>query len=512
MLAGDKVRRSKNARFPPERAKCRRVAQPQSSPPASAEPASHPNLILGICCLSLLLVGMDVTIVNVALPAIQRDLHATLSGLQWVIDAYTLVVASLLVLAGSTADRLGRRRIFQIGLALFTLGSLLCSVAPSIEGLIAFRAVQALGASMLNPVALSIIADTFRDPNARARAVGVWGGVAGLSLALGPVVGGALTQSVGWRSVFWINFPIGAAAMALTIRFVPESKAARARAVDLIGQVLVFVALVSLTYAVIEGPHMGWGSVTIRGLFAVAAASVAALLGYEARCPEPLLDLRFFRSVPFTSATVIAFCAFATFAGFLFLNALYLQQARGLSALSTGLCTLPLAVMTTVCAPLSGRLVGAHGTRPSLMLAGLAMGVSTLLLTRLGVETPLWLLLGIYVIFGVGFGLVNAPITHTAVSGMPRAQSGVAAAIASTSRQVGAAMGVAVAGTVAGAGRAAGANFAQATHPVWWIMAVCGAMISLLGWTSNTSWAQASVRRVSGLLAEPLAEKEARTR
>ncbi len=484
------------------------MTQPPSSSPVAAQSAPHPNLILGICCLSLLLVGMDVTIVNVALPAIQRDLHATLSGLQWVVDAYTLVVASLLVLAGSTADRLGRRRVFQIGLALFILGSLLCSVAPSIEGLIAFRAVQALGASMLNPVALSIIADTFRDPKARARAVGIWGGVAGLSLALGPVVGGALTQSVGWRSVFWINLPIGAVAMALTIRFVPESKAARARAVDLVGQALVFIALVSLTYAVIEGPHLGWGSASIRGLFTVTAVSVAALLGYEARRPEPLLDLRFFRSVPFSSATVIAFCAFATFAGFLFLNALYLQQARGLSALHTGLCTLPLAVMTTVFAPLSGRMVGAYGTRPSLMLAGLAMGVSTLLLTRLGIDTSLWLVLGIYVVFGVGFGLVNAPITHTAVSGMPQGQAGVAAAIASTSRQVGAALGVAVAGTVAGAGRAAGVNFAQATHPVWWIMAGCGATISLLGWASNTSWAQASVRRVSHLLTEAPPAKE----
>ena len=172
---------------------------------------AHPNLVLGICCLSLLLVGMDVTIVNVALPAIQRDLHATISGLQWVIDAYTLVIASLLMLAGSTADRLGRRRVFQYGLALFTLGSLLCSLAPGIRGLVAFRVVQGLGASMLNPVALSIISNTFQERQARARAIGVWGAVAGISLAIGPLLGGALTQNVGWRSIFWINLPIGAA-------------------------------------------------------------------------------------------------------------------------------------------------------------------------------------------------------------------------------------------------------------------------------------------------------------
>src|ERR1700677_541975 len=183
----------------------------------------HPDIVLGVCCLSLLLVGMDVTIVNVALPAIQHDLHASLSGLQWVVDAYTLVVASLLMLSGSLSDRFGRRRVFQIGLVLFTAGSLLCSMAHSIGQLVGFRALQGLGASMLNPVALSIIANAFREPKARAHAVGVWGAVAGLSLAIGPLIGGALTQAVGWRSIFWINLPIGLIAVALAARFVPRS-------------------------------------------------------------------------------------------------------------------------------------------------------------------------------------------------------------------------------------------------------------------------------------------------
>ena len=460
----------------------------------------HPNLILGICCLSLLLVGMDVTIVNVALPAIQRDLHATISGLQWVIDAYTLVIASLLMLAGSTADRVGRHRIFQCGLALFTLGSLLCSLAPSIRGLVAFRVLQGLGASMLNPVALSIITNTFQERQARARAIGTWGAVAGVSLAIGPLLGGALTQSVGWRSIFWINLPIGLAAMALAARFVPESKAARARRVDPVGQTLVFAALACLTYAVIEGPHEGWTSPLIVGLFAASALSALGLVLYEPRRVDPLLDLRFFRSVPFSSATIIAVCAFATFAGFLFLNALYLQQARGLSPFHTGLCTLPLALMTTVCAPLSGRLVGARGTRLPLLLASLGLVVSTLLLTRLTAGTPLPMLLLAYVVFGFGFGMINPPITNTAVSGMPQAQAGLAAAIASTSRQVGASLGVAVAGTVVGTSRAHGAPFTPATHPVWWIMVGCGVMIGVLGWVSNTPWAQGSARRIAYLL------------
>ena len=468
----------------------------------SAKPAVHPDLVLGICCLSLLVVGMDITIVNVALPAIQHDLHATISGLQWVIDAYTLVVASLLMLAGSTADRLGRRRVFQIGMGLFTLGSLLCSVAPSIRGLIAFRAVQALGASMLNPVALSIITNTFVEPKERARAIGVWGAVAGAALALGPVLGGALTQSVGWRSIFWINLPIGAAAMVLAARFVPESKAARARPVDPVGQTLVFAALACLTYAVIEGPHEGWGSPLIVGLFAASAVAAICLVIYEPRRTDPLLDLRFFRSVPFCSATLIAGCAFATFAGFLFLNALYLQQARGLSAFHTGLCTLPLALMTMLCAPFSGKLVGARGTRPSLLAAGTGIFLGTWMLTHLKVGTPLWLLLLTYVIFGIGFGMVNPPITHTAVSGMPKAQAGVAAAVASTSRQVGASLGVALAGTIVGASRMRGVDFTAATHPVWWLMVGCGLVIALLGWASNTPWARASTERVAHLLVE----------
>src|SRR5271168_1798451 len=237
-------------------------------------PRKRRRLILAICCMSLLIVGLDVTIVNVALPAIQHDLHATLSGLQWILDAYTLVVASLLMLSGSMSDRFGRRRVFQIGLVLFTAGSLLCSLAHSIGQLVGFRALQGLGASMLNPVALSIIANAFPEPRARARAVGVWGAVAGASLALGPLIGGALTQAVGWRSIFWINLPIGIVAAALAARFVPESKAARARAYDPVGQILVFTGLASLTYAVIEGPRAGWGSALIVGLFALAGAAL----------------------------------------------------------------------------------------------------------------------------------------------------------------------------------------------------------------------------------------------
>jgi EmrB/QacA subfamily drug resistance transporter len=460
---------------------------------------AHPNLVLVICACSVLLVGMDVTIVNVALPSIQHDLHAQLSGLQWVLDAYTLVVASLLMFSGSMSDRFGRRRVFQIGLTLFCVGSLLCSLSHTIGQLILFRALQGLGASMLNPVALSIIANVFPEPKDRARAVGIWGAIAGLSLALGPLIGGALTQTIGWRSIFWINLPIGISAALMAAKFVPESKAARARAFDPVGQTLVFIGLASLTYAVIEGPRAHWASPSILALFATAAVSLILFLVYEPRRSDPLVDLRFFRSIPFASAALLGVLAFSCFAAFLFLNALYLQQARGFSAFDTGLYTLPLAVMMFVCSPLSGRMVGAYGPRPSVLIAGIGFLLSTLILTHLTPATPLLPLMLAYALFGIGLGMINPAISNNAVAGMPLAQAGVAAAIASTSRQVGAALGVAIAGTVVSISRSSGSDFSHATHPIWWAMSAAGATILATGWISTTPWAQASTQKVASL-------------
>jgi EmrB/QacA subfamily drug resistance transporter len=464
----------------------------------------RPNLILAICCLSLLMISMDSTIVNVALPAIRLDLDASISGLQWIIDAYTLVFASLLILGGSMADRLGRRRIFQTGMMLFALGSLLCSLATDIRSLILFRVVQALGATMLNPVAMAIITNTFVEPKARARAIGLWGAIAGISMALGPLVGGALTQSIGWRSIFWINLPIAALALLLSALFIPESKAPRARRVDPVGQVLVFTLLAALISAVIEGPRAGWHSPLIEGLFVLSLLALIALLIYEPRRHDPLLDLRFFRSVPFSSAALTAIFSFAAFSGFLFLNALYLQEVRGLSAFQAGLRTLPLALATILCSPLSGRLVGAYGTRSPLLMSGFATALSALMLTQLTATTSIGWLISAYVIFGIGFGLVNAPITNTAVSGMPRAQAGLAAAVASTSRQIGASLGVAIAGAIVsaslGADTIAGAGFPAATHAVWWIVLGSGLAVGVLGWLANTRRAQTSARLTAGMM------------
>ncbi|WP_030858355.1 MFS transporter [Streptomyces sp. NRRL S-37] len=455
-------------------------------------------LVLAICCMSLLIVSLDNTVLNVALPAMQREFHASTSGLQWTIDAYTLVLASLLMLAGSTADRTGRRRVFMAGLVVFTLGSVLCSLAPDLSWLVVFRMVQAVGGSMLNPVAMSIITNTFTDPRERARAIGAWGAVVGISMAAGPLVGGLLVESVGWRSIFWINLPVGLAALLLTWRFVPESRAPKARRPDPVGQFLVIVLFGSLTYAIIEAPHVSLAATAPYAVLALAA--LAALLYYAPRRREPLIDLRFFRSAPFSGATVTAVSAFAALGGFLFLSTLYLQNVRGLSALDAGLWMLPMAVPTFLCAPLSGRLVGSRGPRLPLLIAGGAMTAGGLLFALFEAETSnVTLFLG-YVLFGVGFGFVNAPITNTAVSGMPTAQAGVASAVASTSRQLGQALGVAVIGAVLAAGVGSSSytdTFVTAARPGWWILVVCGLVVLVVGLLTSGRWARRTAERTA---------------
>ncbi|MGW3969874.1 MFS transporter [Streptomyces ardesiacus] len=469
-------------------------------------------LVLAICCMSLLIVSIDNTILNVALPSVQRDLHASTSGLQWAVDAYTLVLAALLMLAGSTADRIGRKRVFMTGLVVFTLGSLLCSLAPGLSSLVVFRMVQAVGGSMLNPVAMSIITNTFTDPRERARAIGVWGAVVGISMAAGPLVGGVLVESVGWRSIFWVNLPVGLAAFLLTLRFVPESRAPRARRPDPLGQSMVIVLFGSLTYAIIEAP--GAGVVSVLPFAALALAALIGLLVHEPRRTDPLIELRFFRSAPFSGATAIAISAFAALGGFLFLSTLYLQNVRGLSALEAGLWMLPMAVPTFLCAPVSGRLVGSRGPRVPLLIAGGAMTVSGALFAAFEAETSdLTLFLG-YLLFGIGFGFVNAPITNTAVSGMPRAQAGVAAAVASTSRQLGQALGVAVVGAVLAAGVGASSyrtTFVSAARPGWWILTACGLAVLVLGAVTSGRWARRTAQRTAERLQAPEVREASRT-
>jgi EmrB/QacA subfamily drug resistance transporter len=422
-------------------------------------------LVLTICCASMVVVVMDVSIVNVALPAIGRDLRTSVSGLQWTVDAYTLVLGSFLVMAGSFADRVGRRRVFRLGLVVFGLGSLACSLSPGIGWLIAARALQAVGGTMLNPVAMAIIVTTFTDRSERMRAIGIFSGVSGLALGVGPIVGGALVDGFGWRSVFWVNVPIVAIARAGTALFMPESRAERPRRFDPIGQALVCVVLGGTAYAIIEAGALGW---TTLGFVAVIGLAVTGVLRYEPRRDEPLLDPRLFRSPPFSAAIVTAVLSLCGFGAFLFVSTLYLQEVRGLPPLEAGLCLLPVGALIAVLSPISGRMVAGRGPRTPLLISGAALTMAGAGSLWLGPTTPLTVVLAVFLLFGVSQGTVNPPVNNAAVSGMPLARAGVAASLATTGRQVGIVLGVALSGTLAGP------DLTDAEHHVGWLVVALG--------------------------------------
>ncbi|MBO0802155.1 MAG: MFS transporter [Nocardiopsaceae bacterium] len=454
------------------------------APPGELTPRRK-SLVLAICCISMLVVIMDMSVVNVALPGIGRDLHASESGLQWTVDAYSLVLAAFLVLAGSLSDRVGRRRVFLAGLAIFGLGSLLCGLAPGIGWLIGARALQAVGGTMLNPTALAIIANTFDGPAERARAIGIFGSVSGLALALGPILGGGLVSAFGWRSVFWINVPVTITAIVLASLYVLESRAGRARRFDPVGQALMILLLGSVVYAIIESTSQGWTSPLILGLLAIAALSVAGIVVYEPRRADPLLELRLFRSPPFSAAIVMALFALCGFGAFLFVTTQYLQDIRGLSSVVAGLCLIPVGLPVLVLSPAAGRITGNRGPLLPLLVAGTALALGGLASLWIGPATPLALVLAVYLLFGIFLGTVNPPITNSAVSGMPRSMAGLAGSLASTGRQAGTTLGVAVSGTlVAPALARGGSAFTTAAHGVWWMLLALGAGIVALGLAS----------------------------
>lgn len=463
--------------------------------------------VLLICSSSLFIVYLDSTILNVALPTLQRDLHASLSGLQWVADAYLLVAASLLLLTGSAADRLGRKRLFLIGLAGFGVSSLLCSVAPGTGWLIGLRMLQGIGGSMLTPVSLSIVRNTFHDPTERAHAIGIWSGIFGVATACGPVVGGVLVSAAGWRSIFWLNVPICVAMMAAAVRYVPESRAPRPRRVDVPGQLLMILLLGSLTYAVIQGPVAGWTSVPVLALSAVAALAAVAFVAVERRVAEPLVELRFIRSRPFTGACVSAVLSFVVLGGFLFVFTIYLQEVRGDSPLMAGLSLLPATLVMAAAAPVAGQLTACRGPRVPLVASGLCIAAGLALLLGLGPATSYWWLAGALAVLGAGLGLVNPPITNTGVSGMPPAQAGVASAVISVTRQIGSLLGVAVMGDMVtsgvrgglAAGQSPAAALSAATHGPWVLGIACGLLVALAGYLSTTARAHATAAAVAEL-------------
>jgi EmrB/QacA subfamily drug resistance transporter len=351
---------------------------------------------------------------------------------------------------------------------------------------------------MLNPVAMSIVTNVFTEPRERARAIGWWGGVAGVSIASGPLIGGLLVQAIDWRSVFWINIPVGIAAIVLTHRYVPESKAPHPRRLDPVGQVLMILTLGLLVFGIIEAPNHGWGSDLILGCFAGTILAAASLVYFERRHPEPLIDLRFFRSPPFSGAAVVSICTFLSMGGFLFLNTLYLQDVRNFSALHAGVAILPMAALMMVFSPLSGRLIGHRGPRPSLVIGGIATLAAGLVSALPAGEPSDLRLIVAYALLGTGLGWVNAAITNTAVAGMPREQAGVAAAVASTTRQLGSALGVAIIGSVIAehvTHIAAGPAFTSASRISWAIIALCGLIMVSVGGVTTGAWGRQQAKR-----------------
>ncbi|HEX8997626.1 MAG TPA: DHA2 family efflux MFS transporter permease subunit [Ktedonobacterales bacterium] len=401
-----------------------------------------------VTCIGFFMVLLDASIVTVALPTIQSMLQARLSDLQWVVDAYTLPFAALLLTAGTLGDRFGRKRVFLAGLVIFTLGSALCGLAPSLGWLIAGRVVQGIGGAALSPGSLSVLAAAFPEPNERTQAIGIWSGISGIALAAGPLLGGLLIQVSGWQAIFFVNVPVGAVALVFGARVLSESKNPAARRLDLPGQALAVVGLGVLTYALIEGQTYGWGSPTIIGLFAAAAMLFVAFLVVEARSAEPLLPLDLFRNLVFSSANVAAAVVGFALLGTVFFVAQYFQEVQGFTALQSGERTLPNTMGIFLMAPLAGRLTARFGPRLPVTLGALLSGVALLLLTRLAPDTPygaIWWNLGM---LGTGFGLMLSPITAAVLATTPPTRAGLGSSVVNTSRQIGSVLGIAVLGAI----------------------------------------------------------------
>jgi len=445
--------------------------------------AARAGVVLAVCSLSVFLGGLDSTIVTIGLPEMGRSLHAGVAGLQWAADAYTVTLASLLLFSGAAADRLGRRGVLQAGLSVFVLGSWLCSVAPSLNALIACRVVQGAGASAMNPAALSIVTSTYADPGRRARALGAWDAAYGLSMVTGPVAGGVLVSAAGWRSVFWASIPAGLAALALTGLLVPDSQGAAPRRPDPAGQALVCVLLAALAAAVIQAPGWGWLSWRTTALFAIAAGALAGLARVEPRRPDPLIELGLFRRPRFSASVVSGVCGIAALAGFGFITSLYLQDVRGMTALRAGLTIGPMPAEMAVCAPLAGRLIARHGTRAPAVAAGIALAASSAALSRLSGDSSTAFLAVAYSLFGIGAGLLSPAVTYGVMSSVPDGRAGVASGINSTSRQLGQCLGVAVTGSVLDGSlhQPIQTGFTAAARGSWLIMAGCGLLVLTAG-------------------------------
>jgi EmrB/QacA subfamily drug resistance transporter len=391
---------------------------------------------------------LDITVVNVALPSIREDLGASFTDLQWVIDAYALTLAALVLTAGSLADRLGRRRVFAAGLAVFSVASLLCALAPDATFLNLARALQGIGGAVMFAVSLALVAQEFPAGRERGTAMGIYGATIGVAVAIGPLVGGALTDGLGWESIFYINVPIGAAAIAITYLKLRESRDPHATRVDWAGVATFSGALFLLVLALVRGNDEGWGSGLIVSLFAGAGALLAAFIAVERRVSQPMLPLGLFKLPSFTGVQLAAFAVSGSmFALFLYLT-LYLQNYLGYSPLEAGLRYLPITLVSFVMAPIAGALLSRAPARV-MMSSGLAVsGVGLLLMAGIEAGDEWTTLLGGFLVAGAGVGFLNPVIADVAMSVVPKERSGMAAGINDTFRQVGVAVGIAVWGAI----------------------------------------------------------------
>ena len=409
---------------------------------------------LAAMCFALFMVMLDNTVVNVALPSIQADFDSSLSALEWTINAYTLPFAVLLVTGGRLGDIFGRRRVFLCGVVLFALASATIGLAPSDGWLIASRAVQGVGAALMMPGSLSILTNAFPAAE-RGKAIGTWAGVSALALAIGPLVGGWLTEEVSWRAIFLLNLPVAAGAVAMTLFAAEESRDETAeRKLDLPGIATLTVALSALVLALIEGNSWGWDSAGVIGLLALSVASGAAFVAIEKRARVPIVDFAFFRSRTFVGANIVAFAvSFAMFAMFFFI-ALYMQNVLGYSPLEAGVRFLPSTLVIMVTGPIAGRLADRVGARP-LMVAGLlTTSVALFWQSRMDVDTGYGTLWPGFVLMGLGMGLIMSPMSMAAMNAVHRSKVGVASGTLSMFRMVGGTFGVAALGAlVAGVGR-----------------------------------------------------------
>jgi EmrB/QacA subfamily drug resistance transporter len=398
-------------------------------------------------CIAIFMLLLDITVVNVALPSIQSSLHSSFADLQWVVNAYALTLAAFLLTSGSLADLFGRRRVFSIGLVIFTASSAACGLAGSPLELNLFRAVQGTGGAMMFATSLALIADAFHGKE-RGVAFGVFGGVTGAAVAVGPVIGGVLTTGIGWEWIFFVNVPIGIGAVFLTLTQVSESRDPEARGVDWLGLVTFSGSLFLLVLALVQGNEKGWGSARIVGCLAGAAALLVAFVVAERRQQRPMLDLTLFRRPAFAGASIVAFCLSASmFAMFLYLT-LYIQDVLGFGALQAGLRFLPVTLMSFAVAPLAGRLSVRVPVRLLLGVGLLLVSGGLLAMTAIDANSGWTTLIPGFVIAGAGIGLVNPPLASTAIGVVHHSRSGMASGINSTFRQVGIATGIAGLGAV----------------------------------------------------------------